>query len=321
MAYELFIDGFDHYNDASILVLKWPYRYGALVSSGNGRRGTNALTLYSPGFYLGRPVSTSAKGVIAAAVKFTTPNRTYFSVYDGSTRQIYLLLTSDQRLQVAMESTVLATSTNVISLNTYYYVEFGFHINNSGSFEVRVNGSSSGWIPSTNSDTQRSGNASFNAFYFGDGEGYYDDVYCTFGDEIKFLGDSRVDTLALTANSTPQDWTPDTGNAWERLNQDAGYISSGTVDAVSLFAAGDISHNPSTIHGIQLNGHAYKSDAGSREAALVLKSGATTDVGDSVALSTNTLLIREPYIVDPNTGSAFTKSNLNAIEVGVKVAA
>jgi hypothetical protein len=221
------------------------------------------------------------------------------------------------------------TSAQSVDFDTWTYVECGLHCSDTGSYEVRVNGNSTSWINNTSYDT-----AVYSAspityirltrIYSATGiglSGWFDDLYITYGDEIKFLGDSRVDTLALTANSSPQDWTPDTGNAWERLNQDVGYISSDTINATSLFAAGNLSHNPSTIHGVQINGHAYKSDAGAREAAMVLKSGGTTSVGTSTVLATDIQRVGKTHIVNPDTGVAFTKAGVDGMEVGVKVTA
>lgn len=326
MAYELFIDGFDHYATADI-TKKWPLGDAYSISTGNGRRGTNGMYL---GGTVGRQVTASTHGVIGAAIKTGASSRGYFAVFLNGTTHLRMAITADYRITITRtgiafgEDVLLATSTNALTPAVWNYIEFGFHIDNAGSIELRVNGSSVGWIPHLDIDTQLSGlGAGFNALWLGwsAADVYVDDCYMTYGEEIKFLGDSRVDTLALTANASPQDWTPDTGNAWERLNQDAGYISSDTINATSLFAAGNLSHNPSTIHGVQINGHAYKTDAGSREAAMVLKSGTTTDVGTSLALSTDTLLIREPHIVNPDTGVAFTKAGVDGLEVGVKVTA
>lgn len=337
MAYELFVDGFDYYATEDI-TKKWQYYDNriAYIEADTGRRGTGALYLannqaYGFGGGIGlirsMPFTPSTHVVVGFALKIQL---------GGALNTFWLKSIADYEFAVRIDgrnglfhcyrsgAAIAETSTYSIPSLAYCYVEIGIHYADAGSYEVRVNGQTI--LKNESYDTKNSSATGISVFEIANqepnpGNKWLDDFYIAYGDEIKFLGDSRVDTLALTANSTPQDWTPDTGNAWERLNQDAGYIASSTVNAVSLFAAGDISHNPSTIHGIQINGHAYKSDAGYREAAMVLKSGGTTDVGTPLALATDTLLIREPYIVDPNTGSAFTKANLNAIEVGAKVTA
>jgi hypothetical protein len=72
---------------------------------------------------------------------------------------------------------------------------------------------------------------------------------------------------------------------------------------------------------VQVNGLVSKSDAGGRSAALLIKSGATTTQGGTLALSTDTLLIRNPYILNPTTSTAWSKSAVDAAEIGVIVAA
>ena len=334
MAYELFMDGFDYYDTADI-TKKWQsnsasYGYATYtIAPTSGRRGGGALQLTRdtwPCEMVSKTFPVSTHVVFGFAVKLAAlsyPLIIYFKRAGNNECQFNFQLSGQIHFQRSYGDTGVYSESS-LSFGVWNYVELGVNFGDDGAIEVRVNGSSVGYFPNTSYDTKlNTSSTGIDAFgiYQGSSSSYIDDLYYSYGDELKFLGDSRVDTLALTANSTPQDWTPDTGNAWERLNQDAGYISSDTVDAVSLFNAEDITHNPSLIHGIQINGHAYKSDAGYREAALVLKSGATTDVGTPLALSTDPLLIREPYIVDPNTGAAFTKANLNAIEVGAKVTA
>lgn len=334
MAYQLFMDGFDHYATADI-TKKWSAYAGGVMGiySTGGRRNGGRLYMADSQSdrYVHSPAFTASTHVtIGFAVYIANLGYGFYvDFYSASGAQFRFTITTGNKLQAGRGgATADKTSDYAFPYDAWQYVECGVHVADSGSYEVRLNGSTTPIISNVSYDTARYSGEAITSFRLsrigatGPGiTGFIDDLYFAYGDEIKFMGDSRVDALALTGNSTPQDWTPDTGNAWERLNQDAGFISSSTVDAVSLFASGDISHNPTAIHGIQLNGAIYKSDAGSREAALVLKSGATTSVGTSKVLSTSSEYIRSAHIVDPNTGSAFTKSNLNAIEVGAKVTA
>ncbi|MGI9159677.1 MAG: hypothetical protein ACR2K1_07990 [Saprospiraceae bacterium] len=344
MSYQLFMDGFDYYATAD-LPKKWqvvPATSGVpyfKVDSAAGRRGggclyfNNGTGLNANDPIISRLFTPSTHVVVGFAIKrnslvlANSPMRVIF--YSGNVAQVEFTQQGNTLNWSARraDSATYVYSTGSNAFDVWDYIELGVFCSNTGSFELRINGSTARGIVNTAQDTYVSGSTLIDNIRIssaGTAMGllrsiFWDDMYFAFGDELKFLGDSRIDTLNLTGNSTPQDWTPDTGNAWERLNQDAGYISSSTVNAVSLFNASDISHNPSLIHGVQVNGHAYKSDAGYRESAMVLKSGATTSVGTQLALSTDTLLIRDPYIVDPNTGAAFTKSGVNALEVGPKV--
>jgi hypothetical protein len=68
-----------------------------------------------------------------------------------------------------------------------------------------------------------------------------------------------------------------------------------------------------------MDGIIMKSDAGAREAALVVKSGATTTVGTSTALSTSNAGIYQSYILNPTTSAEWSKSEVNAMNIGIKV--
>lgn len=323
MAYELFIDGFDHYGTSG-LVKKWySNSISTSIQSGAGRRSTSAVYLESeafPGVNLAsRIFSDSTHCVIGMAIKPIGGRLLIYMQGDaGQTHCVFGIDASTGSVfAINSAGAEVARSDNGLTLNAYSYFELGVFSNNSGTLEARINGTSVGWIPSTSTDTYISGSNIRRIAFLG--VGYIDDVYIAYGDELKWLGDSRVDALPLTADSSPQDWTPDTGNAWERLNADEGYILSDTIGDASMFAVANISHNPSTIHGVQLSGLVNKSDAGYRSAALLIKSGATTTEGDSLALATDPWLIRQPYILNPTTSAAWSISDVDGIEIGVKV--
>lgn len=99
------------------------------------------------------------------------------------------------------------------------------------------------------------------------------------------------------------------------------YISSSTANHISTFGMQDLSVLGSTIYGVQTVAMLAKDDTGPRNAAVVLKSSATTDVGASTVLGTGGVFITKAYATNPNGGAAWTESAVNAIEVGAKVTA
>lgn len=335
MAYELFMDGFDYYATADI-TKKWQEIITSssvyVISPGTGRRSGGALEVKGfPNF--GGVIKTktfmpSEKIVIGFAMNVTANGRGVITrFYSGGVLQFSIgMNNSSQFFSQRGTAPIHATSVNSFPLNSYQYVEIGVHLADSGGYEVRVNGSTEGWFSFTSYDTLVTAGAKIDQVWLervpnvGDSV-YLDDLYIAYGDEIKFLGDSRIDTLTLTGNSSPQDWVPDTGNAWERLNQTAGYIASGSPGASSLFSLSNLPHDPESIYGVQVNAHVSKSDAGSRTISSLLKTGNLTTVGQPLALATDTLLMRSAYSHNPATQAAFLKSDVEALEVGVRVAA
>lgn len=78
--------------------------------------------------------------------------------------------------------------------------------------------------------------------------------------------------------------------------------------------------NNTTILGVQVNALVDKSDAGTRTAANVIKSGATTLVKATYSpVTTTPIFYSNIQETDPNTSAAWTQSNLNAAEFGIKV--
>lgn len=332
MAYELFVDSFDTWTGSN--AARWVLSADVTVDSSTGRRGTNALKITSGANT--RTVDTftfsASTHVVIGFAFFRTPGSTATLYHDIIFRNSTNTLTSlridaDGVLRITLGGTTY-TSAKSISNSAWAYIEIGAVIGNAGSFEVRVNGSSSGWIALTGVDTQPSTITSVNNIRLSivgsssntSGTTLLDDLRITYGNELKWLGDIRVDALALTADSSPQDWTPDTGNAWERLNNTtAGYITGTTLNDESLFALADYVPQTTAIHGVQVSAYARKTDAGSRSMAIEVKSDTTTDVGDTISLGDTTTEYRQVWLTDPDTAAAWTDGGLDALEIGVKV--
>lgn len=220
MAYELFIDGFDHYDTANI-TKKWQSNYNGNITAGVGRRSTGALRLATNanGATLISQALTPYRYItIGFALYVPTGASGPFQVYiySGTTTQFRFLLTSTflQWEAYRVGATAAAISDKSMPFDVWQYIEIGVDLSDTGSYELRVNGSSSGWLPKTDYDTLVTAGGKATAFSLGRPGGaitadvYVDDLYAVVGDEIKFLGDSRVDTLRLTDNFTPQDWDP-----------------------------------------------------------------------------------------------------------------
>jgi hypothetical protein len=224
---------------------------------------------------------------------------------------------------------LLATSANALTLDAWQHIELAVYLNNSGTLELRVNGSSVAGIPSTNADTNYTGVC--NGFSLGSpplggsagqqyyGLGNFDDFRVTYGDELLQLGDRRIDYMALTANDTQQDWTVSSGNAWEALNGNGENIQSDTLNDISRFVLADLSHAPLSIDTVQLIAEAQKSDSGDRAIALLAKSDTTESVGADLYLSQSVATKTAEFQTDPDTAAAWTEGGLNAMIVGVKV--
>jgi len=335
MAYELWCDSFD---TSSSLTPRWSIETvigdTPVISAANGRRSTSALaaSCVTSGVSQIRAQSYASSTHVVAGFAIRAfeiaKGRCYFRFAKGTTNLVSVDVASSGNISATIAG-VTYTSTKTLDANVSYHVQIGVVIGDSGSLEVRVNGSSSGWISASAIDTKPGSDANVDVFRMrfegGSFSGtkpvfYIDDFTLTYGNELKWLGDVRVDALDLTANATPQDWTPDTGNAWERLNATAGYITGATLGDESLFELADYGAPTTAIHGVVVNASARKTDAGSRSFNIEAKSDSTTSASIDIALGDAATEYRYTLLNDPNTAAAWTDGGIDALQVGAKVA-
>lgn len=99
----------------------------------------------------------------------------------------------------------------------------------------------------------------------------------------------------------------------------ASYLSSSAPGAQDLYNLTGISSTPSTVVGVTTRGLLTKSDAGTRLAAVQLRSGATT-VQSAGALSNSAWgWLWRSDATDPATGVAWTVSGVAAAQIGAQV--
>lgn len=319
MAYELFFDGFESYSAASDL-LKFGYNVVPNLVNSSGRRSSKCLQFANVNPIAQKLITASTHVVVGVAIK--TPMGAGISLRNGSTEHASVWCAANNLVSASAGGVALGTSVNTFPYDTYMFVEIGVVVGNSGSYEVRINGSSVGWFPAATADTQNGATTTIDTIRLSGqsySTSYFDDFYIAYGNELVWLGDSRVDRLLLTANTATQDWTPSTGNAWERLNAGDGYVESATDEATSLFEVADLNYSPLSIHGVKTAGLIKKSDAGYREACLLSKSGATTVESAAVALSTDTLGFTQILKTDPATGAAWGLPAVHAFQPGLRV--
>lgn len=326
MAYELLLDSFETALSASRWVVKEsPNSSLTVPSAGNGRRsgGSSMRQVTTSGYIFARTQYFAASSHVVTGVAFRSSIPTRLSqirFLSQNSSSVAVAFYVGGFLQYNINNGPVTATSKVILANTWYYLEIGAVIAANGAFRVKLNGEII--VDLTNIDTRAAGSITsvdnveyYNNYTTTD----YDDFYLTYGNELKWLGDIRVDALALTGNSTPQDWVPDSGNAWERLNATAGYITGTTLNQESRFTLADYTPATTAIHGIQMSASARKTDAGSKSMALEIKSGGTVALSSAIALGDSTADYRRVFTLDPDTSSEWTDAGIDALEIGVKV--
>jgi hypothetical protein len=75
------------------------------------------------------------------------------------------------------------------------------------------------------------------------------------------------------------------------------------------------------VFGVHVKPLIYKSDAGARTAASVLKSAATVAVGATTVLSETSAQVKTMYQTDPATSAQWTAAAVNAMTAGARLVA
>jgi hypothetical protein len=257
-----------------------------------------------------------------------------FKFMEGATNHTVIGIDGSGHIVAKRNTTLLTggTSSNVLSLNTWYSLEILTKVHDTtGTVEVRVNGSNSGWLNLSSLDTrngatgvinqlQISPTNAFNALCFADFI-----IWDTTGSAPNntFLGSKRVTLVAADGDGTTSSWTPNSGaNNFSRVNEasvddDTSYISSNAAGTVQLFTFADNAFG--TVNAVITNIYNRKDDANAYTLAEQCRSGGTTYTGAKTLTPGATYFCeQEIRELDPATSAAWTASGVNAAEFGVK---
>jgi hypothetical protein len=103
-------------------------------------------------------------------------------------------------------------------------------------------------------------------------------------------------------------------------DQTINYVYSSVNGQNDLYTIGSIGVTPLQVLGVTTRGYFEKSDSGTRNATVQLKSGGTTVQGPDTALVTTTWnWISRTDVTDPATGAAWTPTAVNGVNIGPKV--
>jgi hypothetical protein len=339
----LFCDSFDHYSTAE-LARKYSNSANSIIDPTGGRRGGGCVRVgTSSSATLDLGFAQKSTFIFGAAIKV--------SAWSASLTQLLLAFknSGNIRLQVRVTSggnviverynggspQNIVTAASVIALDTWAYLEFRIVISDTvGELEIRVNGTTVS--SQTGIDTKDSISTTIDAVSLGNnsasGYTYFDDLYlCDSGGSYcnTFLGDVRIDAYLPAGNGNSSAFVgsdADSTNNYLLVDEsspddDTTYVESNTPSAKDTYAFTEMTHNPAEIIATQLCAMGKKTDAGSRTIHLVTRSGGTDyDTASALAFGTSYGIKTKIDEVDPNTSAAWSKTNLNNAEFGIKVA-
>ena len=251
-------------------------------------------------------------------VNITLSNSLFIDAYSGSAPQagIYLsntLVWSAQR----GASTVLATAS--APLPDYEWHHYKLYIYIADSFgRVKLDIDSINVIDFTG-DTKPSTATTTDRVFFGayGSKCYLDDLII---DDAQNWVDVRFNGLIPNSDVTT-DWTPSTGSTHYTLvdevpYDDADYLETNTDAQQEIYGLTDWTGTNKTPQMTVTWVRALKTTADTQKLKLIVKSGATTDVGTAQDVYTTATYLNRIDETDPNTGVAWTDSGVDAMQIG-----
>jgi hypothetical protein len=289
--------------------------------------------------------STVSAGIIGWYFKYTgsagdlnavKPVRVYNDT--GGGYEIYLQFETSGAGHVLkcyrQDGTLLATGTTVLAAGSWYHLEFGFAINNTnGQVDLRINGTSEFAV--TSLDTCNTGDAHFTGIELGGSSAIgstllVDHAYVmdTLGaTHNTFKGPRTVRGLRPNGDGNYSQWVPNGGgdNYVEvddtTVDDDSSFVSGATAGVKDTYTMEDLSALSGTIDGISVKFTArLTSSSSSGTVRPLFRQGTTDDEGSDLTLSSSTYSVfQQIHTTNPDTATAWTVSEINALELGLKL--
>lgn len=353
----LWMDGFDHYGGDAGKMRDGVYAsVGGAVTLSSTRARTGAYSCKDSGSTAGngvRRIFGAAK--VTVGVGFAVwlddipANANYYGVAvlcdTDNVAQLELVLQPTGKLELFRANagspvSLGVTADGAVVAGAFQHVEFRARAGNSdGAFELRVNGATVLSLSSV--DTVATSHIEFsqvrliegvntgNTALPSSGRTYVDDLFAwddAGSRNNDFLGDRRVRTFFPNADTAVADWTPNgAASGWDCINEaapddDSTYIEAAALSGPALVSEFDIESMPATIGAVaavQTVARMKKQEAGVANAQISMLSAAAAHAGTDRPLTTAYTYYGDVHELDPNTGTAWTESSLNAAKIRV----
>jgi len=252
---------------------------------------------------------------------------------NGGTMMVQLGLdTTYRKFQIYVGSTLVATGSFTYNLDTWYLLEFHIKIDDTvGVVQLKVDGKLD---IDFSGDTKPGTATTIDSLYlyalgYTQSHSYFDDIAINNVSgtaDNSWCGEGRIIYLVDNAAGDVTELTPNTGANYAAVDEttadgDTTYVEGATLDLRDLYNLADSGLAAgSTIKRVIPVASARDTVANGGKIALGLKTNGTEYFGSDIALTTNYAPVQgTEYLVNPNTGVAFTIAEIDAMQVGVKV--
>lgn len=336
----LFTDGAESGNTLSL----YPFQNNWDVSSSIKRSGSYSYKEISSGAAW---INVLVNDLTEIYVRFAFYPNSYQSGYNHYFMQIFdngqcllnlaPLSTTTGQIGIYLNTTLIGSGDAVMNTNTWHLVEVYYKIHSTeGAIKIRVNGILD---YSFAGNTVSGGKSKFNKINIGCNYGnycvwYFDDIAVNDTNGVvdnSWCGDGHVIALVPNANGDSSDLVGSDGNSTDNYalvddipnDGDTTYVESATGDDYDLYnltASGlGATH---VIKRVWVESIAKDTTTAGGQIKHVLKTNSTEYDSSAISLGTAYALNKSAeHTVNPQTGSAWTPAELDALQVGVKIVA
>lgn len=337
-----FIDGFDHYQPSTQWYYKWDQFSGSLPNQVTGRFSSGQAIRFSTSSWLRKQFGVNSSAWrIGCAVYLDAVSGSndinLLQLQESGTAHVELMITRNSKLRVNRNGTQVGSDqSDTLPAQTWFYLEWYIVVTDSlssGHCTVKINGTTK--LDITSGDTRNGGSGTPNTVLIGGGgfsNVYIDDLVITSMDTTTtppFLGDRRVITLYPSGDGNYSQFTGSDGNSvnnYQLMDESSSinltdYVESATAGHRDSYAMENPSLTPANVHAVQVSVCAAKVDAGNRTGKTFVRISGTNYDGPTFFPASSPLVHSNLMETSPATASAWTSSELNGLEAGVKVEA
>lgn len=332
------IDGAEGWGDSTYVTRAYADVANFLAGAARVSPGVRSMSL-NAGRMKTPSLGVQNTWIVGLGVRMTALSTIQVRFFTGATEQCRFEVENNgsgsPRWKLMRGATQIGSASAAFALSQWFYFEFKVDVLTSGAtYELRQNEVSI--LSGSGANLANSGANGADAIgwgYHASGTVTFDDVYVcdTTGSapQNNFLGDVVAVHILPAAEGHQIDFTPSTGTNNAALVDDSETVASATdYNSSDTNAQEDyytFANMPATglgtIYGIRVSGSWAMASTGSRVARYRYWDGATEfTLGSNVAAATTTL-VELPQIseVNPNTGVAWTKTEIDNAEFGVEV--
>jgi hypothetical protein len=320
----IFIDGFE----AGGLDLWDNIGSGAsAIAAPVGMDGSYAAQVASPNAFLEKTISSAAEYYTAFLCKITFVVAGSFSICQfksGSTILVAIKRNSASgKLEAYRGSTLIATGTALINMNQVYHLQVRANIHDTtGIVQVKVDGIVD---IDFSGDTKPGTETTINAFLAGETAVnpmtiQFDNVVV---DGAAWPGKTNIQAIRPNGAGNSAQWTPSAGSNWDCVDEvpasDADNVVTNANDQVDLYATGNLVGTVDSVVCVQVQARAVKEGAATpQNLALGVRTGATDYFSSDRIIPTAAKSVFNLWAQNPNTAAAWTKTEVDGVEIGVK---